>query len=106
MVVCVYMLKKFFIKQALKLKGVDSTQADQIADQISNNPELLDAISKIEKNPEAKKLFETIQKEMEEKTKNGMDQTMAMMGVMMKHKNEIIKYRDLLEPLMNIMQKQ
>ena len=100
------MIKKFFIKQALRLKGVKSEQADAIADQLANNPELLEAIKKIEENKEAKKLFETIQNEMEEKTKAGMDQTMAMMGVMMKHKTEIVKYRELLEPLMGLMQKQ
>ena len=99
------MIKEFFIKQALKLKGVKGDQAEAIASQIANNPELLNAIKKIEENKEAKTLFETIQKEMDEKTKNGMDQTMAMMGVMMKHKAAIAKHRDLLEPLVGILQK-
>lgn len=105
MVSCMYMIKQFLMKQALRLKGVSKEEADAIAKKIDENPQLLEAIKKIEENKEAKALFENIQKEMEEKTKNGMDQTMAMMGVMMKYKAEIVKHRDLLEPLMGIMQK-
>jgi cell fate (sporulation/competence/biofilm development) regulator YlbF (YheA/YmcA/DUF963 family) len=105
MVSCRDMIKQFLMKQALRLKGVSKEEADAIAKKIDENPELLEAIKKIEENKEAKELFENIQKEMEEKTKAGMDQTMAMMGVMMKHKAAIVKHRALLEPLMGLMQK-
>jgi cell fate (sporulation/competence/biofilm development) regulator YlbF (YheA/YmcA/DUF963 family) len=99
------MLKKFLMKQALRFKGVDSEQAEAISKMIDEKPELVEAFKKIEANPELKKLMESMQKEIEEKVKNGMDQTMASVGVMQKHKYELAKYKDLLEPLMMLMQR-
>ncbi len=42
----------------------------------------------MEKNP---KLFEKIAKEIKELTKNGMDEQLASMNVMMKYKSEVQK---------------
>lgn len=80
-------------------------QAEAMAEAIANNPELAAQLKKIEENPEIKDLMEKIQKEIEEKTKNGMDQMMASAGVMMKYKNELAKHREVLEPLMLLMQR-
>jgi tRNA A37 threonylcarbamoyltransferase TsaD len=108
------LLKELFdkaqIQNAEKPKAISKDKFKEILESFrvsfkGQNPELLEAIKKIEENKEAKELFENIQKEMEEKTKAGMDQTMAMMGVMMKHKAAIVKHRALLEPLMGLMQK-
>jgi cell fate (sporulation/competence/biofilm development) regulator YlbF (YheA/YmcA/DUF963 family) len=98
------MLKKFLMKQALKFKGMSGEQADQIAKMLDENPELMTAMKKLEDNKEVKALFEKIQAETEEKIKNGMDATMAQMGVMMKYKNDIAKYQDELMPLFQLMQ--
>ena len=99
------MIKEFLMKQALRMKGMSKEQAEEISKKISENPELMEVMKKVDENPELKALMETIQKEIEEKTKNGMDQMMASAGVMMKHKNELAKHRDILEPLMMLMQK-
>jgi hypothetical protein len=98
------MLKKFLMKQALKFKGVPKDQAEQISKMLDENPALMEQMKKLEDNKELKNLFEKIQKETEEKIKNGMDTTMAQMGVMMKYKNEIAKYQEELGPLFQIMQ--
>ena len=68
-------IKSFFLKTMLKnqLKGVPEAQQDMI-------------ISAVEKNP---KLFEDIAKEVQEKTKGGMDQQAATMKVMMAHQKEL-----------------
>ena len=99
------MLKEFFMKQAFRMKGMPKEQADALAKKISENPELVRALEAIEKNPELKTLLEKVQKETEEKIATGMDQMMASAGVMMKYKHEFAKYRDVLEPLMLLMQK-
>ena len=93
------------MKNALRLKGMPKEQAEALAEQISQNPELVEIMKKIEENPELKALMEKIQKETDEKVKNGMDSTMAGAGVMMKYKHELAKHRDLLGPLMMLMQK-
>lgn len=99
------MIKKFLMKQALKWKGMPADQAEKISKELDSNPELLSALKKLESNKELKDLFERIQKETDEKINNGMDATMAQMGVMMKYKNDIAKYQSELMPLMQLMQK-
>ena len=98
-------IKSFFIKNALRLKGVSKDQAEALADKFDKNPELADALKKMEENPELKSFIEKIQKEIEEKTKGGMDQRYASVLVMGKYKSEVAKYRDDLAPLMSLMQK-
>lgn len=98
-------IKNFLLKQTLKWKGVPADQIDSIADKIESNPEMMEAMKKLGDNKEVVLLMETIQKEIEEKTKGGMDQMMATMNVMMKHKAEFAKHRDVLEPLLGLMQK-
>jgi cell fate (sporulation/competence/biofilm development) regulator YlbF (YheA/YmcA/DUF963 family) len=98
------MLKKFLMKQALKFKGIPTDQAEAIAKQMDEHPELMQQFKKLEENKELKSLFEKIQKETDEKIKNGMDATMAQMGVMMKYKNEVAKYQTELMPLFQLMQ--
>lgn len=92
------------MKQALKFKGVPKEQADHIAKMLDENPELMQTMKKLEENKVLKELFEKIQKETEEKIANGMDATMAQMGVMMKYKNDIAKYQEDLMPLFQLMQ--
>ncbi len=92
------------MKQALKFKGMSAEQADQVTKMLDENPELMNAMKKLEDNKEVKVLFEKIQAETEEKIKNGMDSTMAQMGVMMKYKNDIAKYQAELAPLFQLMQ--
>ena len=98
-------IKSFLLKNTLRMKGVSKDQAEALAQKLEENPELMDAMKAIEANPELKVLMEKIQKEIEEKMNGGMDQIMASTGVMMKYKNELAKYRDLLIPLMTLMQK-
>lgn len=98
-------IKSFFLKNALRLKGVSKEQADTLVEKFEKNPELMDALKKMEDNKELKSLFEKIQKEIEEKTKGGMDQMYAGVLVMGKYKSEVAKYREELAPLMSLMQK-
>ncbi len=99
------MFKQFITKSVLRLRGVPKEQAEAMANALADNPELAEVLKKIEADPELKALMEKIQKEIEEKTKNGMDQMMASAGVMMKYKNELAKHREILEPLMMLMQR-
>lgn len=99
------MFKKFLMKSALRLKGMPKDQANEIAEKLSNNPEMATAIKALESNKEVKELLEKIQKEIEEKTKTGLDPMMAQMSVMMKYKQEVQKHQDALMPLMQLMQK-
>ncbi len=92
------------MKQALKFKGIPTDQAEAIAKQMDEHPELLEQFKKLEDNKELKQLFEKIQKETEDKIAGGMDATMAQMGVMMKYKNEVAKYQAELMPLFQLMQ--
>jgi len=69
------MFKNFLLKKMLRTQGVPDAQIDMV-------------INMMEKNPE---LFKTIAKEIQEKTKSGMDQTAASMEVMKKYEAELKK---------------
>ncbi|MDQ3244886.1 MAG: hypothetical protein M3P22_00865 [bacterium] len=97
-------IKSFFMKKALQMKGVPKEQINTILEKIENNPDLLDSLKKLEENKEVKNLFEKIQKEIEEKKASGMPEQYAMMQVMGKYKAEVIKYRNELAPLMQLLQ--
>ncbi len=97
--------KSFITKKALQMKGVSREQADKIAKQLDENPELAKSLKELESNKEVKALFEKITKEIEEKKKGGLDEQYAAVLVMGKYKAEVMKYRDELMPLMNLMQK-
>lgn len=98
-------LKSFFIKKTLQFKGVPKEQAEEIANQISANPELTASLKALEANKEVKELFEKIQKDIEEKKKGGMQEMYAAVSVMEKYKSEIAKHREELAPLMKLMGK-
>lgn len=97
-------IKSFILKKALQMKGVSGDQAEKLADQISNNPEIVESLKTLESNKEVKALFEKITKEIEEKKKTGLGEQYAAVLVMSKYKNEVMKHRDALIPLMSIMQ--
>ena len=69
------MFGNFLLKKMLRLKGVPEAQIDMF-------------VGMMEKNPE---LFQTIAKEIEEKTKTGMGQEQAAMLVMKKDEAELKK---------------
>jgi cell fate (sporulation/competence/biofilm development) regulator YlbF (YheA/YmcA/DUF963 family) len=98
-------IKSFLTKKALQMKGVSAEQAENIAKQIENSPELVEAMKALESNKEVKDLFDKIQKEVEEKKKSGTPEVYASVLVMSKYKNEITKHRAILEPIMRLMQK-
>ncbi len=98
-------IKSFLMKKALQMKGVSSEQAENITKQLNENPQLAKSLQALEKNPEVKALFEKIQKEMEQKKKEGMNEMYAAVTVMGKYKSEIAKYREELAPLMQLMGK-
>ena len=97
--------KSFITKQALRLKGVSSEQAGKIAKQLDENPEMANSLKALEGNKEVKDLFEKITKAIEEKKKTGLGEQYAAVLVMGKYKAEIMKHREALAPLMNLMQK-
>ena len=97
--------KSFITKQALRMKGVSSEQAEKIAKQLEENPEIAESLKALEGNKEVKELFEKITKEIEEKKKGGLDEQYAAVLVMGKYKTEIMKHREALAPLMGLMQK-
>lgn len=98
-------IKSFVLKKVLgsKLKGVPEDQIDAMVKKIEENPDLAKKLKVLEDNKEVKVLLENIQKETEEKIKNGMNPEMAQMSVMMKYKNDFIKHKDDLMPLMELM---
>ncbi len=96
-------IKSFLIKKTLQAKGVSKDQAEHIANELSNNPDLANQLKVLQENKEVKNLFEKIQKEIEEKKKGGMPEQYAAVAVMTKYKAEITKHRDQLAPLMNLM---
>ena len=98
-------IKSFITKKALQAKGVSKDQAEKIAKELENNPELAESLKKLESDPEVKALLEKIQKEIEEKKKSGLDEMFAMTLVMGKYKAEIAKHRDALMPLMGLFSK-
>lgn len=97
--------KKFVMKQALRMKGVSSAQADIIAEKVSENPELAESLKKMEANPEIKALLKKIQDEIEAKKKAGMPEMYAAVQVMGKYKSQIAKYQTELAPLMGLLGK-
>lgn len=98
-------IKSWLIKKALssKMKGLPEEKIDELVSQIESNPELVKSLKALEENKEVKTLLEKIQKETEEKIKNGMNAEMAQMSVMMKYKDDIVKHREALMPLMQLM---
>jgi hypothetical protein len=85
------------------MKGMKADQAEAIAKQLSEHPEIAESMKALEDNKEVKALFEKIQKEVEDKKKGGMPEQLASVYVMGKYKAEIMKYRAELEPLMRLM---
>lgn len=96
-------IKSFILKKTLQMKGMKGDQAEAIAKQLSENPEIAESMKALEDNKEIKDLFEKIQKEVEEKKKAGMPDDLAQVLIMGKYKNQIMKYRTELEPLMRLM---
>lgn len=97
-------IKSFLLKKTLQMRGMTGEQADKIAEKIEKNPGLAESIKKMEENKELKSLMEKIQKEIEEKKKAGVPDQYAVMQVMGKYKTEVMKYREDLMPLMELMQ--
>lgn len=87
------------------MKGVDKDQAETIAKQLNDNPELAQSLKALDSDPEVKALFENIQKDIEEKKKGGMNEMYAAVSVMEKYKSDIAKHREALAPLMQLMGK-
>lgn len=98
-------IKSFLMKSALRAKGVSKDQAELLAEKLANNPEIAESLKVLESNKEVKDLFEKIQKEIEESKKSGLDEQYAAVLVMGKYKNEVIKHREALAPLLSLMQK-
>lgn len=88
------------------MKGVPKEQAEAIAKEMAENPELAQSLKALEDNKPVKELLEKIQAEIEEKKKNGMPEAYASVSVMGKYKAEIAQHREALEPLMRLMMKQ
>ena len=82
-----------------------ASNAERISAQIEANPDLMDKMKALEDNKEVKGLFEKIQKEVEEKKKEGMNEMYAGVLVAGKYKAEIAKHREALAPLMQLMMK-
>lgn len=97
--------KSFITKKALQMKGVSADQAEEIAKKLEENPEMVASMKSLEGNKEVKALFDKITKEIEEKKKGGLAEQYAAVLIMGKYKNEIMKYREELEPLLRLMQK-
>ena len=97
--------KKFITKQALRLKGMSSDQAEKISKQLDENPQIAESLKALDGNKEVKELFEKITKEIEVKKKSGLGEQYAAVLVMGKYKAEIMKHREALAPLMSLMQK-
>lgn len=97
--------KSFITKKALQMKGVSADQAEEIAKKLEENPEIVESMKALESDKEVKSLFEKITKEIEEKKKNGLAEQYASVLIFGKYKNEIMKHREALEPLLRLMQK-
>lgn len=98
-------IKSFLMKSALRAKGMQKEQAEMLAEKLANNPEIAESLKALESNKEVKELFEKIQKEIEEKKKSGLDEQYAAILVMGKYKDQVMKYREELMPLLQLMQK-
>lgn len=99
-------LKSFLIKKTLQAKGLSGDQAEAIAKEISEHPELAASLKKLEENKELKELLEKVQKEMAEKVKSGMPQALAQTQILQKYQGQMMKYREELAPLMSLLMKQ
>lgn len=97
--------KSFITKKALQMKGVSSEQAEEIARKLEENPEIAESMKALEGNKEVKELFKKITKEIEDKKKGGLGEQYAAVLIMSKYKNEIMKHREALEPLLTLMKK-
>ncbi len=86
------------------MKGMKGDQAEKLAEQLSNNPEIATSLKTLESNKEVKALFEKITKEIEEKKKTGIGEQLAAVLVMKKYRADVMKHRAELEPLMGLMQ--
>lgn len=93
--------KKFITKSALRLKGVSSTDAEKIAEELDANPELAAKFKGLNDNPEVAALFKKIEKEVDALKKSGVNDMYATMNVMSKYKAEVAKHREALEPLLS-----
>ncbi len=98
-------IKSFLVKKTLQMKGVSKDQAEAIAKQLDEHPELAASLKSIEKNPDLKALLEKIQAEIELQKKGGMAEMYAAQMAMKKYQSEIMKYREELGPLMQLMGK-
>jgi len=87
------------------MKGMSAEQAEKITKQLEENPQIAESLKALEGNKEIKELFEKITKEIEEKKKAGTAEQYAAILVMNKYKAEVMKHREALAPLMNLMQK-
>jgi len=97
--------KKFITKKALQMKGMSADKAEELVEQLEKNPEIAKSLKALEGDKEVKALFEKITKEIEAKKKSGLGEQYAAVLVMGKYKAEIMKHREALAPLMNLMQK-
>ncbi len=97
--------KSYITKKVLQMKGMSSDQAEKIIKQLEENPEMAESLKALEANKEVKELFENITKEIEEKKKAGTAEQYAAILVMNKYKAQIIKHREALAPLMDLLQK-
>ena len=97
--------KSFITKKALQMKGMSADKAEELAEQLEKNPEIAKSLKALEGDKEVKALFEKITKEIEAKKKSGLGEQYAAVLVMGKYKSEIMKHREALAPLMNLMQK-
>jgi uncharacterized linocin/CFP29 family protein len=97
--------KSFITKKALQMKGMDKDQAEKVAKELTENPEVVESLKALESNKEVKDLFEKISKEIEEKKKSGMQEQYAAILVLGKYKAQVMKHREALMPLISLMQK-
>ena len=97
--------KSFITKKALQMKGMSADKAEELVEQLEKNPEIAKSLKALEGDKEVKALFEKITKEIEAKKKSGLGEQYAAVLVMGKYKAEIMKHREALAPLMNLMQK-
>ncbi len=95
--------KSFLLKKTLQMKGVSGDQAEAIAKQIEEHPEMANSLKALEGNKEVTELLKKIQDEIEAKKKAGMPEQYAAVQVMTKYQSEIAKHREALAPLMQLM---
>jgi hypothetical protein len=96
-------IKSFLIKKTLQMKGVSKEQAELIATEIAEHPEMAKSLKALEENKEVKALLEKIQKEIEVEKQKGMPDAYAAVTVMGRYKAELAQYQEELAPLMRLM---